>query len=164
MKSRRTFLLLEMLIALSIMAGALSLLFIGFYGTIRAKNTLKSDKERIIERERLRLRFAILFKKVICVKECQDEGYYIRYQGDVESDSHFRSEIEAFLRVENKTLKLTCWPPSGTPREEILSTNISTITLQFFDAKAGQFLEPYPNTKPFMMKVILNDNPIPLFL
>ena len=164
MKSRRPFLLLEMMIALVIMTGVLSLLFTGFYSAIQAKNKLKANKEKVIERERLKLRFAILFKNVIDVKEIPGEGYYIRYQGGPESDYNFRSEIEAFLRTKNNILALTCWPKKGNPREEILSTNVASLKLEFFNEKEGQFLSHYPPKKPFMMKVVINKNPLPLFL
>ncbi len=168
MRKRCPFLLVEMMIAFIIMTGVMALLFTGFYSAIKAKNRIKSEKEKVMNLQRLKMRFAILFKDVIDVKQAPDKTcYYIRYQGRVDRDPGFRSEVEAILQIKNKTLTLTSWSKNGPYRQEILSTNIDEIKLMFFDEKEGGFNPQYPPKKPFMIQVIINGSEkeaLPLFL
>ncbi|MGH2638637.1 MAG: PulJ/GspJ family protein [Rhabdochlamydiaceae bacterium] len=165
MKKRYPILLLEMVIALVIMAGVMGLLFTGFYEAIKAKNSVKKEKEKILTLQRLKLRFAILFKDIIDVKQISDQEYYIRYQGGVDPSPNFRSEIEAILKISKKVLTLTCWPEKGDLRREIFAENVESIHFKFFDEKEGKFTSHCPHQKPFMIKVILNEKEaIPLFL
>lgn len=168
MQKRRPFLLVEIMIALVIMASAVSLLFTGFYGAMKGRLGVEKKREEVLELQRLRLKFSILFRDVIQVEPLEErESYYLRYQGGIDPDPRFRSEIEAVLQVKNKQLTLTSWSKEGAARRELLSNRTRHIQLLFFHEEKGEFKDEFPPQKPVMMKVILNKNKketIPLFL
>ncbi len=157
-------LLLEMMIALVLMSGVMGILFTGFYNAIKAKNFIKKEKEKTLNLQRLKLRFTLLFKEVLDVKKLTTGGYYLHYHAGIDPNPHFRTNVEAVLKIRNRVLSLTSWPPKEAPRSEVLSENIESFHVEFFDETAGVFLETYPNEKPFMMKVFINQEVIPLFL
>lgn len=156
---RRSFLLLEMMIAMAIMAGAIAMLFSGFYSAIHNKNKVKNERERVLGLQRLKLRFEILFKDVIDVKEISQSEYYVKYQAGIDPDFKFRGERECILNLTKKTLTLTTWPEEGNPRYEVIAENITSLSFEFFDEAEGQFKPTYPKKKPPMMKIVLNGNP-----
>jgi hypothetical protein len=167
MKRRHSFLLLEMMIALVIMAGVTALLFSGFYSAIHGKNIVKKERERILNLQRLKLRFAVLFKDIIDIKPISENAYYILYKGGIDHNPGFRGEVESILKLNNKALTLTTWAEKEEPRRELIGENISSIHFLFFDAAEGKFTPEYPKQKPPMMKVVLNQNDketLPLFL
>jgi hypothetical protein len=164
MKKRHPFLLLEMIIALAIMAGVMGLLFTGFYGVIKAKERVEKERERVLSLQRLKLRFSLLFKDVIEVSALSEREYRIKHRGGIDPDPRFRTEIETILKLQGKVLTLSSLPEEGAPRQETLGEQIETIRFEFFDEKEGTFTPHYPRRKPFMMKVILNQKELPLFL
>lgn len=149
---------------MAIMVGVMAMLLTGFYSAIYNKNQVKVVKERVLSLQRLKLRFAALFKDVIDVKLISENAYYIKYKGGVDHNRNFRGEVEAVLKIKNNVLTLTCWPNEGDPRREVLSENVKSLSMEFFDEKAGGFHPPFPKQKPRMMKVFINGQEIPLFL
>lgn len=166
MKKRHSFLLLEIVIALGIMASVMILLFTSFYEAIKAKNILQKEKEKAMHLQRLRLRFTLLFQSVTSIEHLSDHMYKIKYQGGVDFDPSFRTDLESTLCIRNNVLTLTSWPlKKALKRQEVLSKEIHSIRFEFFDEKTGNFLPDYPAKKPFMMQVILNNEErLPLFL
>jgi hypothetical protein len=164
MRKRHPALLLEMIIAFTLMGGVIAILLNGFYEAIKAKNHLKQDREKILTLQRLKTRFAALFKNVIDVKCLSDNVYYIRYKGAVDHERSFRSEVEAVLQIKNNILSLTSWPQKGGPRHEILSEGANLLKLELFDEKKGEFSKKYPSPSPRLIKITFNNEELPLFL
>ncbi len=164
MRKRHPALLLEMIIAFTLMGGVIAILLNGFYDAIKAKNHLKQDREKILKLQRLKLRFEALFKNVTDVKCLSDNVYYIRYKGNVDHERAFRAEVKAVLQIKNNILSLTCWPKKGSRRHEILSEEANSIKLELFDEKKGEFSKKYPPNKPRLIKVTFNQEELPLFL
>ncbi len=157
-------LLLEMLIAFSLMAGVIAILMSGFFGAITAKKLVKHEREQILNEQRLKLRFGVLFKEILDVKPLPNKDYYIRYKGGIDPDPRFRAEVEALLQLKNNTLTLTSYSPEGTPRREVLSEQVTKMEIEFFDEQTGKFETSFPKHKPRLMKVKVNGNDLPLFL
>jgi hypothetical protein len=164
MQKRRTLLLLEMMIAMLIMVGVMSMVFAGFYSAIHNKNKIKIEKEKILRLQRLKLRFALLFKNVIDVKKVSEGAYYIKYRGGIDPNPDFRSDVNALLKLKNNNLILSCWAEKEEQRHELLSENVKELKLEFFDEKKGKFDLEYPKKKPRMMKVSVDKEVLPLFL
>ena len=157
-------LLLEMLIAFSLMVGVIAVLMYGLFDAIQAKNRVKKDREQIITEQRLRLRFQLLFKDATDIKRISDNNYYIRYKGGIDPDPHFRNEVEALLELKNNILTLTSYPPEEAARRELLCEHILSIEVLLFDEQAEEFLPTFPKHKPRLMKVKVSGKELPLFL
>ncbi len=164
MRKRHPALLLEMIIAFTLMGGVIAILLNGFYEAIRAKNQLKQDRAKILALQRLKNRFAALFQNVIDVKCLSDNVYYIRYKGAVDHERSFRSEVEAILQIKNDILSLTSWPKKGNPRHEILSEGANLLKVELFDEIKGEFSKKYPSPNPRLVKITFNNEELPLFL
>ena len=106
MRKRHPALLLEMMIAFTLMGGVIAILLNGFYDAIKAKNLLKQDREKILQLQRLKFRFAALFNNVTDIKCLSDNVYYIRYKGAIDHERAFRREVEAILQIKNNILSL----------------------------------------------------------
>ncbi len=166
MIKRRPMLLLEMLIALVLMSGVLAFLFTGFYDAIKAKNFVKAEKEKILSEERLKLKFYTLFKNIIDIKPLGDNTYSLKYNGGIDPDPEFCTDLKAMLVLKDKRLTLITYSPEkeGAPRQELLSDSVDTLQFEYFDEKVGTFLPTFPKHKPLMVKVTINETILPLFL
>lgn len=158
-------LLLEMLIAFTLMTGVIAILMSGFFDAIRAKKLVKQEREQILTEQRLKLRFGVLFKDVLDVKSLPNQtGYYIRYKGGIDPDPHFRDELEALLQLNNNILTLTSYPPEGAHRHEVLCEQVTGMKIEFFDEQTAKFENSFPKNKLRLMKVTLDKMELPLFL
>lgn len=165
MRKRNSMLLLEMIVAFTLMGGVIAILMSGLFDVIQAKKLIKKERHRILTEQRLKLRFGILFKNVLDVKLLPNQtDYYILYKGSIDPDPAFRGEMEALLQLTNNTLTLTSYPPEGIPRREVLSEQVKDIDIQYFDEEATEFLALFPKNKVRLMKVFINGNELPLFL
>ena len=164
---RRPVLLLELLTAFILMGGVLALLMSGFSDAIKAKNLMRHEKEKILTRARLQLKFSALMKEMISGVEIEENQYYFRCKGGADPDPAFRSDLDAVLCLREKKLILFTFPELGLPRHELLAENISAIEFKFFDDEKGAFSHIAPKS-PRMIKVILNknkeDETLPIFL
>jgi hypothetical protein len=167
MMKRRPMLLLEMLIAFLIMSGVIAFLFAGFFDAIKARNLVKTEKEKILSDERLRLKFYTLFRNIIDIKPLENNSYRLKYNGGIDPEPAFHNtELEAVLTLKNKSLELVTYSPDKDtpPRKELLSEHVDSLGFEFFDKKTGGFTSDFPKHKPCMMRVFINQKPMPLFL
>lgn len=165
MRKRHPMLLLEMLIAFTLMGGVIAILMTGFFDVIHAKKLIKIDREKILTEQRLKLRFGVLFKNVLDVKLLPNKtDYYIRCKGNIDPDPAFRGEVQALLQLKNNTLTLTSYAPEGLPRREVLSEQVTSMEIKFFDEEATDFLTHFPKNKVRLMIVKIDKMELPLFL
>ena len=161
---RRPALLLELMIAFILMGGVVSIMMTGFFDAIRTKNAARKEKEIILTRHRLMLRFSNLFKKVKLIHKLGPNEYFVRCSGGVDPDPSFRQEIDVVVRVKENKLTLYSFPLKGPSRREILAENVQAIKLIYFDEEEGKFSEKFPVQKTNMVKIQINNETLPIFL
>ena len=165
---RRSFLLVELLIAVVIMGAVFELLFLTYRNALIGKETLQYEKELVLGRHRLLRKFQLLFASVNSFKEKIPNNFLLKYQAAIEHDPHFRGELEGNLLIDKGRLLLISRAEKEHSRTEVLYEGVRTITFSFFDAQKGVFDATFPKTKPLMMKIELQlDNELltlPVFL
>ena len=161
---RRPALLLELMIAFVMMGGVVAMLMSGFFDAIKAKGVGRREKETVLQRHRLMLRFGHLLKQVRLIHELAPNEYFIRCSGGVDPDPDFREEIDVVVRVKENRLTLYSYPAKGRVRKEVLAENVQTLKIVCFDEKEGKFSDQYPVQKTNMVKIQLNNEMLPIFL
>ena len=166
MKRRQSILLLELLISLLIMGIVLEMLFLGYRQAVFTQQKFCKEQEIVLRRQRLLSRLGTVFQTL---QSCQKvtEGWFLRYDGGMDPEIHFRGPLEALLSVKGGQLLLISWPQAGPPRVETLyeDKDMKTLSFQFFDSKRGEFRPLFPETPPIMMKLIIDSTLVlPFFL
>jgi len=161
---RRPILLLELLTAFILMGGVIALLMSGFFDAIKAKNIAREDKDNILTRHRLQLKFASMLKSCISAVALEENKYYFRFMGGADPDPEFRQEVDAVLQLKDKKLILYTYPTKGKERRELLAENVGTIKFEFFDEEKKDFIAMAYQQLPRMVKITLDEEVLPIFL
>jgi hypothetical protein len=163
---KRPFLLLELLISLVLFAGIAAVLFSSYRELALAKSVLQKYKEPILERQRLQLRLYQIFSHFKGTKSEQKKlSYHFTYENGADLDPKFRGVLDAMIYIDRGNLTMVSWPEKKEGRTEILFEGVQDFYFQFFDEKTGQWTRNYPEQKPFMIKLKINNTlELPFFL
>jgi hypothetical protein len=161
---KRPVLLLELCIAMVLMAGIVAILFSSYTDLSLAKFHLKEEKEKVFNRQRLHLRLEQIFSGLGSWKDLEKKGYFFSYDNGADLEAPFRGVVEGMIHIDKGDLILTTWPEKGNPRMEVLCENIDNFSIKFFDSAKGEWIVGYPAVKPFMIMMKLNNEEIPFFI
>ncbi len=154
---------MELVIALVLFGTIIGILFSSYREFSIAKTALRKDKELVLNRQKLQLRLNQVFSHLKTLK-MEGSACHLTYDNGTDPQAEFRGLLEARLLIDNGRLALVTWPEKGVARKEILLESASSFSFDFFDAKKGSWSSQYPEQKPFMMKIIINQTPYPFFL
>ncbi|HUD02222.1 MAG TPA: DUF1494 domain-containing protein [Rhabdochlamydiaceae bacterium] len=160
---KRPILLLELVISLVLFGAIVGILFSSYRELSLAKVQIRKDKEWVLSRQKLQLRLAQIFSNVKTMKMA-DSSCLMTYDNGVDVQTEFRGILEGMLFIDKGRLALVSWPEKGIGRKEILLEPASYFSFEFFDSKKGTWAATYPEQKPFMMKMTIDNIPYPFFL
>lgn len=147
MTSKKPFLLLEILIALSLMATVISLLFSFMVQSLRVEKKIEKARLAILERQHLQIRIQDLLTTLSPYgglpalytqkfpKE-EQESLIACFDHGIDPDPSFSGVVTGRIYIdEDHNLCLVCWPCEGEKkqqwRKEILLPNVSSFSVQF---------------------------------
>ncbi|MGR3973812.1 MAG: hypothetical protein QRY72_04515 [Candidatus Rhabdochlamydia sp.] len=156
MSRKRSFLLLELLIAFSLMAIIMQLLFSGYHQFIILKSQLQQETSLIMDRQRLFLKLKAPFSSLTSCA-LTPFGLYFTYENSRDIDPAFRGSLKAVLYVEDQTLILLSWVSSSVYRKERIYYHPQLISLSplFFDPQTAQLTPHVPQDPLLIMKLKL---------
>jgi hypothetical protein len=161
---KRPVLLLELLIALVLFTGVIAVLFSSCRDLAVSKNLLQLDKEVILNRQKIQLRLNQVFTHLKSM-EASDHLYFFTYDNNADLDPDYRGTLDALLYKNGQGhLILATYSKAKDARKEILSENVSSFHIKFFDEKKGFWSPTYPENKTSMMKIEINNEWYPFFL
>jgi type II secretory pathway component PulJ len=158
---KRPFLLLECLIALSLLSIIIAFLLSFFCDLTWSKTTLQKEREQILCRKKMELRLGQILSHLTTAENCE-----VSYDNGIDCEPLFCGVLKGSLHCdEQKRLLFVSTSSKGDTRKEILYENVHCCELQFFNRKTGVWENRYPESQPFMAKLILNQTVvIPFFL
>ena len=147
-KKKRPFLLLEILVALSLMAMLLSLLFSFLVQSLRVESKMEKAREQILERQNLQVRIQDILTSLRITgkgsplytqKFPKEENYSLiaLFDNGIDPEPPFSGAVIGRIYIdENQDLVLSYWPSDSDEKErhwrkEILFANVSDIQLFF---------------------------------
>lgn len=147
MVSKKNFLLLEILIALSLMGTMISLLFSFMVQSLRVEKKIEKARLAILERQNLHIRLQDLLTSLSpqgnqpalysqkFPKE-ENESLVAFFDNGIDPDPLFSGIVTGRIYIdEDHNLTLVYWPLEGEKRrlwrKEILFTNVSKISMQY---------------------------------
>jgi hypothetical protein len=169
---KKSFTLLECVIAFGLTALLLSVLF-GFYrqnsfSTIQLQNA----KQKVLARVHTQERLSCLFRNATLSKGEDGSYFYSRgsalhftFNNGFDPSAEFCDQLEAVLfldKQENLSLLLT--GKDKTQRQEILLENAKELKLHFFDPLALDWIHKWEENQegvPPMLKISISQNKIP---
>ncbi|CAM0117907.1 DUF1494 domain-containing protein [Rhabdochlamydiaceae symbiont of Dictyostelium giganteum] len=157
MKQRRSFLLLELLIAFSLMAVVIQMLLRGYQEFMTIKHELKEERASLLDRQCLSLKLKnILNSLTSCT--LTDQGLCLIFDHQMDADPLFRGTLKALLYAENHHVILLSWKDPSVYRKDILyyHPDFSSLECCFFDQNLGEFTKTPPLDVPLMMKLRLH--------
>ncbi len=166
---KRPVLLLELMISLVLFSVIVGILFSSYKELSLTKSLLRKDKELILTRQKLQLRLAQIFSHLKTLK-MEGPSCILTYENEIDKESQFRGTLEGMLYIDKGRLAFVTWPQSAQEKEqiegrkEILFESAASFSFDFFDAKKGIWGAKYPEQKPFMMKIVIDNTPYPFFL
>lgn len=162
---KRSFLLLEFMIALVLLGVITAFLFSSYRDLSLTTATLQKEREEILQRQKLQLRLSQVLSHLTKI-ETKDRSYLFRYDNQTDPDPLFCGILEGSLYIDTKKhLILVSTSKKGGSRQEVLCEAAHSFELQFFNRAEGEWDQKYPDEKPFMAKIILNKSTIlPFFL
>lgn len=161
---KRPVLLLELVISLVLFGAIIGILFSSYQELTLAKSQLRKDKEIILTREKLQLRLSQIFSHLKTLK-VEEQVCLLTYDNGLDPAIDFRGSRDAMLYIDKGRLALVTWSDKGVARKEILCESAHAFAFAFFDAKKGTWDAEYPAQKPFMMKMVIDQNlTLPFFL
>jgi hypothetical protein len=130
-----------------------------------SKVTLQKEREVVLSREKMTLRMGQILSQITAA-EYKEESLTVSYNNGIDPDSLFCGVLEGSLLCDGqKRLIFISTSSKGEARKEILFENVYSCELQFFNRTTGSWENKYPESKPFMAKLILNQTLIiPFFL
>ncbi len=154
---------MELVISLVLFGAIIGILFSSYREFSLAKITLRKDKELILDRQKLQLRLGQIFSSLKTLK-IEENACHLSYDNGIDLEKEFRGELEAMLLVDRGRLALVTWAEQGKARKEILCESAKSFSFNFFDAKKGTWTATYPEQKPLMIKMTIDQTTYPFFL
>jgi hypothetical protein len=154
---------MELVISMVLFGVIIGILFSSFKEFSIAKTTLRKDKELILNRQKLQLRLGQIFSSLKTLK-IENNACHLSYDNGIDLEKEFRGQLEAMLLIDKGRLALVTWPEKGKARKEIISESAKSFSFSFFDTKTGAWAPNYPEQKPLMMKITIDQTPYPFFL
>lgn len=162
---KRPILLLELMIALVLLGAISAFLFTTYRDLSLAKTVLKKERKEIFDRLKLQLRLCQVLSQLKTVEQKSPHSYLFTYDHGSDPDPHFVGLVDGHLHLSGQRLVLISTSKQGVTRQEILSENINTFELKFFNRQKGIWQTQYPPEKPLMIQLVLNHSlTIPFFL
>jgi hypothetical protein len=160
---KRPILLMELMISMVLFSIIIGILFSSFREFSLAKNSLRKDKELILNRQKLQLRLGQIFSSLKTLK-IENNACHLSYDNGIDLEKDFRGQLEAMLLIDKGRLALVSWGEQGKVRKEIICESAKSFSFNFFDTKKGIWISAYPEQKPLMMKIIIDQTTHPFFL
>jgi hypothetical protein len=160
---KRPVLLLELVISLVLFSIIIGILFSSYREFSLAKTALRKEKELILSRQKLQLRLGQIFSRLKTLK-VENNACHLSYDNGLDIEEGFRGKLEAMLLIDKGRLALVAWPEKGKARKEILCESANSFSFCFFDTKIGAWVPKYPEQKPLMMKITIDQTIYPFFL
>lgn len=160
---KRPILLMELVISLVLFGAIIGILFSSYREFSLAKIALRNDKELILNRQRLQLRLGQIFSSLKTLK-IEENACHLSYDNGIDLEKEFRGQLEAMLLIDKGRLALVTWPEKGIARKEIICESAKSFSFSFFDTKKGIWTSQFPEQKPLMMKITIDQTPYPFFL
>lgn len=154
---------MELVISLVLFGAIIGILFSSYREFSLAKTALRKDKELILNRQKLQLRLGQIFSRLKSLK-IEDHSCHLSYDNGIDIKKEFRGLLEAMLFIDKGRLALVTWPEKGDARKEILFESARSFSFSFFDTKKGIWTSQFPEQKPLMMKITIDQTTYPFFL
>ena len=154
---------MELVISLVLFGAIIGILFSSYREFSLAKIALRSDKELILNRQKLQLRLGQIFSSIKTLK-MEETACHLSYDNGIDLEKEFRGQLEAMLLIDKGRLALVTWAEKEKVRKEILCESVKSFSFIFFDAKKGAWTSKYPEQKPLMMKITIDQTIYPFFL
>jgi hypothetical protein len=162
---KRPFLLLELTIALVLMAAIVTILMSSYKELTFAKLALDEDRAVVLQKQRLTLRLEQVLAKIVTWRAVEPNRYAFTFNNGPDLEPSFRGEVEAMLYLDRDQLCMITWPNGNElPRIEVLANRVKNVSFAFFDTETGIFENYLPKEQPFMAKCIINKEAIAFFL
>jgi hypothetical protein len=160
---KRPILLMELVISMVLFSVIIGILFSSYREFSLAKISLRKDKELILTRQKLQLRLGQIFSSLKTLK-IENNACHFSYDNGIDLEKEFRGQLEAMLLIDKGRLALVSWPEKGDARKEIICESAKSFSFSFFDTKTGAWIPKYPEQKPLMMKITIDQTTYPFFL
>jgi hypothetical protein len=135
---RRSFSLLEVVIACALAATLLSTVFLSLTGIAKKQREVEMFRTTVVARERCWLRLSKLFATTDNLRWDAGKGLAFHYTDDLDPDPKFSGELVSLLYREGNFLRLATWGKERG-RVETLLTPISELSCEFFDAASSSW-------------------------
>lgn len=171
--AKKPFLLFEILIALSLMAILLSVLFSFMVQSLRVEKKMEQARAAILERQNLQIRLQDLFTTLSPQEGCptlhtqlfpkeKKESLVVFFDNGIDPDPLFSGIVLGRIYLdEQNQLCLVYWPRETTGsrqwRKEILFSDISDITFQFLAASESPDIKSSTQMKALWLDSWLKD-------
>lgn len=156
--------MLEVVIALSLTAILLSVLFGAQWSTHKAQAKIEAKKREVLPRQRLQLKLFPILTSSKTFKLDDNGGLILEYSGLLDREARFRGHLTSLLQLKDNSLCLFTWPEEGEPRTEVLLENVDNLSFRFFYPSKKKFDDYDPEEKPTMLKIKAGAVEFPFFL
>lgn len=161
---KRCLTLLEVVIALSLTAILLSVLFGAQWSSHKAQAKIEAKKREVLPRQRLQLKLFPILTSAKAFRLDENGGLIVEYSGQLDRDARFRGPLTSLLRLQDNSLCLFTWPEDGIPRTEVLLENVECLSFRFFYPSKKKFDDFDPEEKATMLKIKAGAVEFPFFL
>ena len=164
---KRSFTLIEMMVALALTAILLTTLFQTLWEITTTKKSVQKLQHLSAERERLFFRLAPIFAKLAKPPKVSQDGIALSYDNGYDRDPKFRGRTTSLLYLEDKTLKLATWGEEEAVRREVLACNVSDLNLSQFFPSLGSWEAEIPEEDkecPLMYKLTIGSTSFPFWV
>lgn len=149
---KKSFTLVEVVIAMVLMAILVGFLFNTHLETSLALQKLEAKKKVLAQQHRFYFRLRQICSSHPSITE-DHQQLILRYQGGLDLDENFRGSLTSALYFQNKNIYLATWPEKENPRLELLWENADSFTFTLF-----------PEKHPTLLKITVNDTEFPFFI
>lgn len=143
MRRRRSFLLIELLIALVLFAMMMGMLFNSLWCSIRLSHTLEKAKKEVLERGYLHARLTEVLSRLTphtkkdsssfhTGKPPHQKELFFRFKNGIDPNPDLCNEVSGRLSMRHTTLYLTTTGKQKREKEEILMRDIRRISFDFY--------------------------------
>lgn len=141
----------------------IGILFSSYKEFSLAKTSIRKDKALILARQKLQLRLGQIFSSLKTLK-VENNACHLSYDNGIDLKEEFRGPLDAMLLIDRGRLAFISWSEKGEARKEIICESAKSFSFTFFDTKTGKWGPTYPEQKPTMMKITIDETPYPFFL
>jgi hypothetical protein len=160
---KRPILLLELVISMVLFSIIIGILFSSYKEFSLAKTSMRKDKELILARQKLQLKLGQIFSNLKSLK-VENNACHLSYDNGIDLEKDFRGQLDAMLLIDKGRLVFVSWGQQEKVRKEILCESAKSFSFTFFDTNTGTWGPTYPEQKPMMMKITVDETTYPFFL